>query len=242
MNLSEAAPRVNDVFASMDVNLKFKTMSTISPLAYVHPEAQIGNNVTIMAFAYIDKNTVIGDGCVVRPHVSILDGARIGKNNQFFEGCIIAPTPQDFRWKGQPSFVTIGDNNIIREHVIINRSIYENEATSIGNHSLEHRIPVISSMGAGGRVDPTRVGYFDISETRDDGLARVVRQRLRKAGFRKGLRVVASTELPRRYSVIPLEEMNKKSSFGTIATIPAIFGIYLANYVITRLANLDSKK
>lgn len=136
MNLSEAAPRVNDVIASTDVNLKFKTMSTISPLAYVHPEAQIGNNVTIMAFAYIDKNTVIGDGCVVRPHVSILDGARIGKNNHFYEGCIIAPTPQDFRWKGQPSFVTIGDNNIIREHVIINRSIYENEATSIGNHSF----------------------------------------------------------------------------------------------------------
>lgn len=109
-------------------------------------------------------------------------------------------------------------------------------------YCLEHRIPVISSMGAGGRVDPTRVGYFDISETRDDGLARVVRQRLRKAGFRKGLRVVASTEAPRRYSVIPLEEMNKKSSFGTIATIPAIFGIYLANHVITRLANLDSEK
>lgn len=47
-------------------------------------------------------------------------------------------------------------------------------------HCLTHKIPIISSMGAGGRIDPTRVGYFDISETREDGLARVVRQRLRK--------------------------------------------------------------
>ena len=94
-------------------------MNTISPLAYVHPEAQIGENVTVMAFAYIDKNTVIGDGCVVRPHVSILDGARIGRNCHFYEGCIIAATPQDFRWKGDASGVVIGDNNTIREHVII---------------------------------------------------------------------------------------------------------------------------
>lgn len=111
-------------------------MNTISPLAYVHPEAQIGENVTVMAFAYIDRNTVIGDGCVVRPHVSILDGARIGRNCHFYEGCIIAATPQDFRWKGDPSGVVIGDNNTIREHVIINRSIYKDRATIIGNDSF----------------------------------------------------------------------------------------------------------
>lgn len=112
-------------------------MSTsISPLAYVHPEAHIGNDVTIMAFAYIDKNVVIGDGCIVRPHVSILDGARIGRNNHFYEGSIICASPQDFRWKGQESYVTIGDNNVIREHVIINRSIWEHKATCIGSNSF----------------------------------------------------------------------------------------------------------
>lgn len=105
-------------------------------------------------------------------------------------------------------------------------------------HCLRNRIPIISSMGAGGRIDPTRVGYFDISETRQDGLARVVRQRLRKEGFRSGLKVVASTEAPRRYSIIPLEETNKRSSFGTIASIPALFGIYLANHVIVKLAGI----
>lgn len=109
-------------------------------------------------------------------------------------------------------------------------------------HCLTHRIPIISSMGAGGRIDPTRVGYFDISETREDGLARVVRQRLRKEGIRHGLEVVASTEAPRRRSVMELNEPNKRSSFGTIASIPAIFGIFLANKVITKLAALNNNK
>lgn len=102
-------------------------------------------------------------------------------------------------------------------------------------HCLEHRIPIISSMGAGGRTDPTKIGYFDISETREDGLARAVRQRLRKEGIRRNLRVVASTEAPHRNSVIELDEKNKRSSFGTLMTIPAIFGLYLANHVIMKL-------
>lgn len=102
-------------------------------------------------------------------------------------------------------------------------------------HCLEHRIPIISSMGAGGRTDPTKIGYFDISETREDGLARAVRQRLRKEGIRRNLRVVASTEAPHRNSVIELDEKNKRSSFGTLMSIPAIFGLYLANHVIMKL-------
>lgn len=104
-------------------------------------------------------------------------------------------------------------------------------------HCLANRIPVISSMGAGGRIDPTKIGYFDISETREDGLARAVRQRLKKAGIRKPLKVVASTEAPCRRAVIELEEQNKRSSYGTIISIPAIFGIYLANHAIVKLIN-----
>lgn len=103
-------------------------------------------------------------------------------------------------------------------------------------HCLQNNIPIISSMGAGGRVDPTRIGYFNIWETREDGLARAVRQRLKKAGIRKSLRVVASTESPHQQAVIELSERNKRSSYGTIISIPAIFGIYLANHVILKLA------
>lgn len=108
-------------------------MVSISPLAFIHPDAKIGNDVTIHAFAYIDRNVEINDGCEIRPHVSILSGARIGKNNTFYDGCIISATPQDFRWKGDDSMVVIGDNNVIREHVIINRSIYKDKETRIGS-------------------------------------------------------------------------------------------------------------
>lgn len=110
-------------------------MKNISSLAYVHPEAIIGDNVVIEAFAYIDRNVVIGNNCIVRTNAAIRSGARIGNNNKIYEGCIISAEPQDFRWKGEDSLVVIGDNNTIREHVIINRSIHPGGETRIGNNS-----------------------------------------------------------------------------------------------------------
>ena len=110
--------------------------SNISNMAYVSPKAQIGENVTIDPFAYIEDDVVIGDGCRIRAYASILNGARIGRNNDIYNGAIIAAEPQDFRWKGEKSFVVIGDNNKIREQVIINRSIRENGETVIGSNSF----------------------------------------------------------------------------------------------------------
>lgn len=98
-------------------------------------------------------------------------------------------------------------------------------------------LPVISSMGAGGRVDPTKCGYFDLWETREDGLARAVRQRLKKSGMRWPLKVVASTEAPRSASLVMVESANKRSSYGTLASIPAIFGILLANHVLRHIGH-----
>lgn len=105
----------------------------ISPLAYVDPSAIIGNNVTIHPFAYIDKNVEIGDGCEIMPYASIIHGTRMGKNNKVFQGAIIGADPQDFRWKGENTYCIIGNNNVIREQVIINRSIREGQATKIGD-------------------------------------------------------------------------------------------------------------
>lgn len=107
--------------------------SNISPLAHVDPEAKIGDNVTIHPFAFISKNTVIGDGCTIYPYVSILNGARIGKNNKIYNGSIIAAEPQDFKWHGAPSTVTIGDDNVIREMTIVNRGSRTPEGTVIGS-------------------------------------------------------------------------------------------------------------
>ena len=111
-------------------------MSILSNLAFIHPEAKIGKDVTIDAFAYIDKNVEIGDGSHIHAHASILSGARIGKNNEIFENAIISATPQDFRWKGEDSLVVIGDNNKIREQVIINRGIKNGSKTEIGSNSF----------------------------------------------------------------------------------------------------------
>ena len=104
----------------------------ISPLAYVDPTAKVGNNVTIHPFAFIDKDTVIGDDCVIMPYVSIMNGSKLGKNVKVYNGAIIGADPQDFKWKGERTFCEIGDNTVIREQAVINRSIHEGKATKIG--------------------------------------------------------------------------------------------------------------
>lgn len=103
----------------------------ISPLAYVDPAAKLGNNVTVHPFAFIDKNVEIGDNCVIMPYASIMSGTRMGNNNKVYQGAIISADPQDFRWKGEDTFCYIGDNNTIREHVIINRGISAIDGTRI---------------------------------------------------------------------------------------------------------------
>lgn len=110
----------------------------ISPLAYIDSEAKIGKNVTIHPFAYIDKNVEIGEGCEIMPHASIMSGARIGKNNRIFNGAVIAAEPQDFKYDGGQSLTIIGDNNVIRENVVINRSSSTDGSTRIGNGNFLH--------------------------------------------------------------------------------------------------------
>ena len=105
----------------------------ISPLAYVDPKAVIGNNVTIHPFAYIDKDVVIGDNCVIYPYASILAGTVLGKNNRVFQGAILGAEPQDFHYKGDATRLTVGDNNVIREYVVINRATTPEGETVIGN-------------------------------------------------------------------------------------------------------------
>lgn len=109
----------------------------ISPLAYVHPEAKLGKNVEVGPFAYIDKGVIIGDNCVIKPHVSILEGTTMGTGNIVYENAVIGSTPQDFHFvEGQKTHVVIGDNNRIRENVVIAGSTYEDKATTIGNNNF----------------------------------------------------------------------------------------------------------
>lgn len=109
---------------------------------------------------------------------------------------------------------------------------------SLIEYCIRSKVKIISSMGAGGRIDPLMVQYCDIWETKEDGLARVVRQRLKKIGLRCNFPVVCSMEPPKKYSIIEMNDTNKRSSFGTLAAIPSIFGIYLANYVIRKITGV----
>lgn len=108
----------------------------ISPLAHVDPSAKIGENVTIHPFAFIDKDVEIGDGCEIMPYASVLNGTRMGRDNRVYQAAIIGADPQDFRWKGEKTFCFIGDNNTIRENVIINRGIKADGGTRIGNENF----------------------------------------------------------------------------------------------------------
>lgn len=100
-------------------------------------------------------------------------------------------------------------------------------------------IPFISSMGASGRMDPAQVRYGTLDATVGDGLARTLRTRLRKLDIPlKSIPVVWSAETPERRAVIDLDERNKRSSFGTLASIPALFGIYMANYIIRKITGI----
>lgn len=103
-------------------------------------------------------------------------------------------------------------------------------------YCYRNKIKLISSMGAGGRIDPTKITYADIADTYHDGLARVVRQRLKDRGITRGVKCVFSTEQAHRSSLMLTDEMqNKVSSFGTVAWLPSIFGIMLASYVVNTL-------
>ena len=108
----------------------------ISPLAYIHPEAQIGENCEIGPFCYIDKNVVIGDNNVLMNSVTVLYGARIGKGNKFFPGAVISGIPQDLKFVGEETTAEIGDNNTFRENVTVNRGTAAKNKTVIGSNNL----------------------------------------------------------------------------------------------------------
>ncbi|MBR5084759.1 MAG: acyl-ACP--UDP-N-acetylglucosamine O-acyltransferase [Prevotella sp.] len=111
-------------------------MNQISPMAYIHPEAKLGDNNVIGPFCYIDRNTVIGDNNVLQNGVTINYGARIGNGNEFFTGASISAKPQDLKFRGEDTICEIGDNNSFRENVNISRGTASKGTTQIGNNCL----------------------------------------------------------------------------------------------------------
>lgn len=108
----------------------------INSLAHVDSSAKIGKNVKIDPFTNIHKNVEIGSGTWIGSNVTIMEGARIGENCKIFPGAVISAIPQDLKFNGEESLVTIGNNTTIRECVTINRGTKASGKTIIGNDCL----------------------------------------------------------------------------------------------------------
>jgi len=108
----------------------------IHPTAVIHPRAELHPTVQVGAYAVIGERVKVGPGTVIGHHAVIEGCTEIGDRNQIFPGAAIGLEPQDRKYDGSPSLVRIGDDNLIREYVTINRATGAGEATVLGNRNL----------------------------------------------------------------------------------------------------------
>jgi UDP-N-acetylglucosamine acyltransferase len=109
----------------------------ISPLADVHPHATLGDDIEIGPFCAVGPHVTLGDGCRLDSHVTIIGHTSIGCRNRFFPGSVIGGEPQDVGYKDSPTRVEIGDDNLFREGVTVNRGAdKEDGVTRIGNRNF----------------------------------------------------------------------------------------------------------
>ncbi len=110
--------------------------SMISKSAFIHPEARLGDNVSVDPFAYIAGNVVIGEGTWIGPNATIMDGARIGKNCRIFPTAVISAIPQDLKFRGEDTIVELGDRTTVREGATVNRGTAAAGKTTVGENCL----------------------------------------------------------------------------------------------------------
>ena len=108
----------------------------ISPLAHIHPDAQIGNEVTIEPFAVIHEDVTVGDGSLIMSHAVLLPHTHVGKHCTIFPGAVLGAIPQDLKYDGEKTSVEIGDHTMIRECVTVNRGTKDRWKTVVGSHCL----------------------------------------------------------------------------------------------------------
>ncbi|MDR2841279.1 MAG: acyl-ACP--UDP-N-acetylglucosamine O-acyltransferase [Paludibacter sp.] len=105
-------------------------------LVQIHPEAKIAQNVEIGAFSTIARNVEIGKGTTIGSNVTIYEGVRIGENCRIFPGAVVGAIPQDLKYKGEETFVVIGNNTTLREYVTVHRGTSAKGKTTIGDNCL----------------------------------------------------------------------------------------------------------
>lgn len=145
-------------------------MPSIHPTAVVHPEADLGEGVEVGPFCYVEPGVVIGARTRLDSHVTIKSGTTIGERNFFGQGAIIGGDPQDRKYAGEPTFLTIGDDNVMREYVTVHRGTGEAATTRVGsrcflmafchlghNVTLEDDVTMANSVGVSGHVTIERM-------------------------------------------------------------------------------------
>ncbi|MCA9061236.1 MAG: acyl-ACP--UDP-N-acetylglucosamine O-acyltransferase [Planctomycetaceae bacterium] len=109
----------------------------ISPLSQVDPAARIADGVTIGPFCVVGPDVSIGSGSVLHSHVVLMGNTCVGENNAFWPGCVIGGDPQDVSYQKSGTRISIGDQNIFREGVTVNRGAEkEDGVTRIGHHNM----------------------------------------------------------------------------------------------------------
>lgn len=128
-------------------------MPQVHDLAFVNPKAELADDVIVGPFCNVDAGVVVGRGCNLDSHVTIKGGTKIGERNYFGQGAIIGGDPQDRKYKGEPTFLEIGNDNFFREYVTIHRATGEGLKTSVGNNCylmafvhLGHNVTVHDSV------------------------------------------------------------------------------------------------
>ena len=103
---------------------------------FIHPEAKVDPSVQVGPFVYIDKDVEIGAGTIIDANATILEGTRIGKNCHIFPSAVVGAVPQDLKFKGEKTYVFIGDNTTIRECATVHRGTASKGKTVVGNNCL----------------------------------------------------------------------------------------------------------
>ena len=108
-------------------------MPQIHSLSYVHPDAELADDVEVGPFCYVEADVRIAKGCQLDSHVTIKSGTRLGEKNFVGQGAVLGGDPQDRKYVGEASYLEIGSRNVIREYVTIHRATGEGRATTMGD-------------------------------------------------------------------------------------------------------------
>ncbi len=108
----------------------------IHPTAIIDPTAEIADDVEVGPFCCIGKQVQIGAGTVLHSRVDIIKNTRVGSNCQLYAGVVLGGPPQDRKYQGEESYISIGDNNLLREYVTIHCATGEGYVTRVGSNNM----------------------------------------------------------------------------------------------------------